>query len=227
MINLINTTNLNLNKPELTDTPDITAINPNWDTIDLEIQSLKNNKLDKSLLPISLPANGGDAETLKGRDICTEVDGLKSTVVDGKTVVAQAINGRLGDESLSNTSTFDNMAWYINNLKVMSDTRSLFKYYSVNGLTTLSFEAKHTMVGIMAASYADFYITSTNRASLPLLYTQVSGITTVNYGTTINGGEGRNFFNTRMMVVSNLNGGTFNLLVPSGCIASVFLYECV
>ena len=39
---MINTTNLNLSKPELTDVADITATNPNWDKIDEEITALKS-----------------------------------------------------------------------------------------------------------------------------------------------------------------------------------------
>lgn len=127
---MINTTNLNLNKPELTDTPDITAINPNWDTIDSEIQSLKNNKLDKSLLPTSLPANGGDAETLKGRDICTEVDGLKLSVSSGKQKIATAIT----DKGVSATGgdSFDILATKISSIAVDMVTKEYLKQKMVN-----------------------------------------------------------------------------------------------
>lgn len=44
--------------------------------------------------PSSLPANGGDATTLKGRDICGEVDSLKSSVSSGKQEIATAITGK-------------------------------------------------------------------------------------------------------------------------------------
>lgn len=44
------TTNLNLNKPELTDAPpDITVLNENWDALDTEINDLQENKADKEL----------------------------------------------------------------------------------------------------------------------------------------------------------------------------------
>lgn len=38
------TTNYGLVKPQLTDTPDITAMNVNWDTIDTELHE-KQNKI--------------------------------------------------------------------------------------------------------------------------------------------------------------------------------------
>lgn len=41
------TENLKLNKIELTDSVDITVINPNWECIDNEITKIKNNKVDK------------------------------------------------------------------------------------------------------------------------------------------------------------------------------------
>lgn len=43
---MLTTETIFLNKPELTDVPDITVLNANWDTIDSEIQKLKNNKVD-------------------------------------------------------------------------------------------------------------------------------------------------------------------------------------
>lgn len=43
---MLTTSNLNLNKPELTDIPDITAINPNWDKLDAVIQSLTDGKVN-------------------------------------------------------------------------------------------------------------------------------------------------------------------------------------
>lgn len=115
---MLNTTNLNLNKPELTDVPDITVINPNWDTIDIEIKKLKDGKLDVTNLPTSLPANGGDANTLKGRDICTEVDGLKSSVSNGKQTIATAITGK--GVSATGSDSFDTLATKISTL-VSSD----------------------------------------------------------------------------------------------------------
>ena len=42
------TTNLKLNKIELTDSADITVINPNWDTVDTEITNIKSTKADKT-----------------------------------------------------------------------------------------------------------------------------------------------------------------------------------
>lgn len=66
-----------------------------------------------------------NANTLKDRDLCTEVDGLKSTVVSGKTSVANAINGKLGT-SLSNQTSFADMAYYINQILGFDSINTLF-----------------------------------------------------------------------------------------------------
>lgn len=40
------TTNYGLIKPQLTDTPDITAMNVNWDTIDAKLKNLSDNETE-------------------------------------------------------------------------------------------------------------------------------------------------------------------------------------
>lgn len=62
-----------------------------------------------------------NSKLLQGRDICTEVDSLKSTVINGKQSVANAINGKLGT-ALSNQTPFDDMAYYIANGLISSPT---------------------------------------------------------------------------------------------------------
>lgn len=59
------TTNYNLVKPDLTDAADITAMNPNWDTLDSKLKSLT-----------------------------TELAEVKKSVSDGKTLVANAITAK-------------------------------------------------------------------------------------------------------------------------------------
>ena len=54
----------------------------------------------------------------------TEIDNLKNTVVDGKTSVANAINGKLGT-TLSNQTSFADMAYYINTIPSMASVGSL------------------------------------------------------------------------------------------------------
>lgn len=57
-----------------------------------------------------------NANTLKHRDLCTEVDNLKSTVVSGKQEVVNAINDKLGYASgLTTTHTHTDYAWWIRN----------------------------------------------------------------------------------------------------------------
>ena len=51
----------------------------------------------------------------------TEIDDLKSTVVNGKTSVANAINDKLGT-TLSNQTTFADMAYYINSMPMITST---------------------------------------------------------------------------------------------------------
>lgn len=75
------TTNFNLFKPALSDPADITKINPNWDTIDAELNRLNLLGEDDKILPRYLPdgsisfdmviPTGGwtDYETMKMRTI--------------------------------------------------------------------------------------------------------------------------------------------------------------
>lgn len=57
------TTNYKLVKPDLTDVADITAMNPNWDTLDTELKSLNNKLIDKSELDKKVNRTG---DTLTG-----------------------------------------------------------------------------------------------------------------------------------------------------------------
>lgn len=60
------TTNLKLSKPEATDFYDIAVQNENMDKIDEAITG-KANKTDIPNIPSSLPANGGNADTVGGK----------------------------------------------------------------------------------------------------------------------------------------------------------------
>lgn len=57
------TTNYKLVKPELTDVADITAMNPNWDTLDAELKSLNDKAIDPSELDKKVNRTG---DTLTG-----------------------------------------------------------------------------------------------------------------------------------------------------------------
>lgn len=66
------TTNLKLNKPDKTDFYNIDLVNANMDKIDEAIAGKagtthKHNKADISDFPSSLPANGGNADTVGGK----------------------------------------------------------------------------------------------------------------------------------------------------------------
>ena len=76
-----------------------------------------NNALG-GMLTIS-QANGTYAKKTQADSNTTEINNLKSTVVSGKTSVANAINGKLGT-TLSNQTSFADMAYYINTIKMFS-----------------------------------------------------------------------------------------------------------
>lgn len=65
--------------------------------------------------PTAFPANGGNADTVKNRDVCAEIDSLKQSAVDMKTNVANAINGKLGT-ALGVNSTGAELASYISQM---------------------------------------------------------------------------------------------------------------
>ena len=64
-------------------------------------------------------ANGIYATQTQANSNTTEINNLKNTVVSGKTSVANAINGKLGT-TLSNQTSFTDMAHYINTIKMFS-----------------------------------------------------------------------------------------------------------
>jgi len=63
------TTNLQLNKPDYSDKADIADLNKNMDILDEEVFNKsdlghKHKKSDITDFPASLPANGGNADTI-------------------------------------------------------------------------------------------------------------------------------------------------------------------
>ena len=81
-----------------------------------------------------------------------EINNLKNTVVDGKTSVANAINGKLGT-TLSNQTSFADMAYYINTIKPFS----FENLYGIGGYTS-------TPSGV-AITYVIFKVDSNTLAS--------------------------------------------------------------
>ena len=79
------------------------------DTLTTDVSNLKTkaNTLTSDASNLTLQVNG----------LATEVNNLKSTVVNGKQIVANAINDKFGT-TLSNASTYDEIATAINNTSV-------------------------------------------------------------------------------------------------------------
>ena len=85
-------------------------------------------------------ANGGLA-------VNREINNLKNTVVDGKTSVANAINGKLGT-TLSNQTSFADMAYYINSIS--SD--AILKKYILATTGSISQKIKIAVMVVKDAS---------------------------------------------------------------------------
>lgn len=67
------TTNLKLIKDDPTDFYDIETVNDNLDKIDDKIGELETDKADRKDIPTSLPAKGGDADTVNGHKVESDV----------------------------------------------------------------------------------------------------------------------------------------------------------
>lgn len=95
------TTNYNLVKPELTDSPpDITVMNPNWDTIDEKLREFEEEN-----------ENIGDLsqlQTTEKSNIVNSINEVFQSVSDGKTLVAGAITDK--GVNTSPTATFQTIA---------------------------------------------------------------------------------------------------------------------
>lgn len=114
-------------------------INNNTLNVGLIAQHAKSADSATSATSAASATNATNATYAGGLHIYNEITSLKSTVVSGKTSVANAINGKLGT-SLSNQTSFEDMAYYINQLfslsgmaKLLSVTGSL-NYQNNNGL---------------------------------------------------------------------------------------------
>ena len=96
------TQNFNLTKDAGTDYYNIDTANANLDKIDKELKNLNDDKANKSEIPKSLPANGGDANTVNGHTVNADVPaGAKFTdtitTINGKTgAIAKADITALG-----------------------------------------------------------------------------------------------------------------------------------
>ena len=97
----------------------------------------------------------------------TEINNLKSTVVSGKTSVANAINGKLGT-TLSNQTSFADMAYYIGTIPILS-IENLYvggSYLSTPSGVGIKYVIFNTISKSPASSHSDGYVTAefTNNA---------------------------------------------------------------
>ena len=123
-------------------------------------------------LPTTLPANGGDADTVQTRDVCKEIDDLKDIAVDWKTSVANAINGHLGT-TLSNQTPFADLASYImNNLRgklVFKEDSGFSNGISGNWFTFENTTAIMASIAVSGSTNANIAIQTNKKAKILLL----------------------------------------------------------
>jgi hypothetical protein len=82
------TTNYGLFKPELSDPADITKMNPNWDTIDAELNRLDLLGEDNKILPQYLPSGSISFEMVVPTSGWTDYQGMKMRIVSVSGVTA-------------------------------------------------------------------------------------------------------------------------------------------
>lgn len=128
------------------------------------------------LRPITIKNSTGEV-LIENVDVVGEIENLKNTVVDGKTSVANAINDKLGT-TLSNQTSFADMATYINSINHTSSTTNTF----INLVTsatrlkdselTIPYTTDCTMI-IIRNSVSGGYITlQTNSGEVKYFYVQ-------------------------------------------------------
>ena len=112
-------------------------------------------------------ANGTYATQIQANSNTTEINNLKSTVVSGKTSVANAINGKLGT-TLSNQTSFADMAYYIGTIPILS-IENLYvggSYLSTPSGVGIKYVIFNTISKSTASSHDSGYVTAefTNNA---------------------------------------------------------------
>lgn len=124
------TVNLKLIKPDKTDFYDILEQNDNMDKIDQAIGA-KANKTD---IPISLPANGGNADTLDGKHVDAFIR-LANVTLDGKDLNTDAIeyNSWYGYTAATSHSPITGSYGYICRIKLPYFNWEFDTAYSTGG----------------------------------------------------------------------------------------------
>lgn len=103
------TTNFNLNKPEQTDAVNIEDLNANFDVLDVKIKE-SFDYVNLSNKPTSLPANGGNADTVGGKTVAENVPaGAKFT----DTVYSRATSSADGLMSKEDKAKLDEITFPI------------------------------------------------------------------------------------------------------------------
>lgn len=94
------TTNYNLVKPELTDSPpDITVMNPNWDTIDVELKSHDDKIKNLSAYAVASGTNAYTA-SISGITALTEGMGVKIKFTNANTGASTLNINSLGAKAI-------------------------------------------------------------------------------------------------------------------------------
>ena len=145
-------------------------------------------------IPSSLPANGGNADTVKNRDVCAEIDNLKQQASNGisnKQAVVDAIDGKLVDKSgLTTANTGEDYAWWITNkLPYYPNTDSsdgLFGNEIAIGDTTMHNLPTAMVYTLINGSAGVMSFKITNNTSGLLIWTDsdtLNSVTKVSHGT--------------------------------------------
>ena len=95
------TTNYNLVKPALTDTADITAMNPNWDTIDTKLKELSDSVIDPATISAKVSKNGDTMTGVLSFNNTNDFSAIgKNRIINGTTYFINYGCGLLGGEGV-------------------------------------------------------------------------------------------------------------------------------
>lgn len=148
-----------------------------------------------------------------------EISNLKSTVVSGKQSVANAINGILGT-SLSNQTTFDDMAYYINSMSFLSFTGDLIFGLGATLVDDSRFSDTVTTYSIASNAFIVWTNSSSNKSTKLTCNTTtdafVINVTANNFKT-----YRQSFVAGVSQTITVVSGSFFIYLFPQDCVFTV------
>ena len=224
------TTNYKLVKPEMTDVPDISAINPNWDTLDSKIKTVETNidtnKTNIRSLTSKVDTNTRNITTNKNNisSLTTRVTTAEKNITTNKTNITN-LTSNLSDlqQAASNDhNTIVEQQSKIEALETLSNTNKS----NISSLTTNVNTNKNSISSLTTTVNSHTSTLNSFQSVSPItvsLYVATTGSDSTGTGTS--GNPYKTISKAINMIPHNLSGKTYTVYVNSGTYSETVYIE--